>query len=146
MNRFFLIILLLVSCKNKSEIDETFLPGLNNIEEKKELSNFNYSSDLIAFSKSISVYIFCLNPFLVGLWARGWLEGWWKYPHPSYFLRWANYSWAFNGMDRIGNKELTYEIWCHSEQKSCAPPLRKKAKGVPVPNLSNKKGSGDLKN
>ena len=51
MNRFFLIILLLVSCKNKSEIDETFLPALNNIEEKKELSNFNFSSDLIAFSK-----------------------------------------------------------------------------------------------
>jgi len=51
MKKLLIILLLLVSCNNQFKIDETFLPGLNNIEKKKEFSNFNYNSDLFAFSK-----------------------------------------------------------------------------------------------
>jgi len=55
MKKLLIILLLLVSCNNQFKIDETFLPGLNIIEKKKEFSNFNYNSDLFAFSKEGNV-------------------------------------------------------------------------------------------
>ena len=50
MKKIILIALLIISCNNYNESYNTFLPALKENSVSEKISNFDYKSDLIAFS------------------------------------------------------------------------------------------------